>query len=56
MNSVLLRVSVGHGGLLAVLPPPVCVLPVRGGQDRPRGGQGDREDPQAAEEEREKGN
>lgn len=46
----------GHGGQLDVVPPHLRVLPVRGGEEGHRGGQGDQEDPQAAEEEGEKGN
>lgn len=46
----------GHGGLLDVVPPHLRVLPVRGGEAGHRCGQGDQKDPQAAEEEGEKGN
>lgn len=35
--------------------PHLRVLPVRGGEEDPRGGQGDPEDPQAAEDEGEEG-
>lgn len=45
----------GHGLLLAVVLPHLRVLPVRGGEEDRRRGQGDPEDPQAAEEEGEKG-
>lgn len=44
-----------HGGLLGVVAPHLRVLPVRGGEEDPRGGQGDPEDPQAAEDEGEEG-
>lgn len=46
---------VGHGGLLDVVPPRLRLLPVRGGEEEHRGGQGDQEGPQAAEEEGEEG-
>lgn len=42
---------VGHGGLPDVVPPRLRVLPVRGGEEEYRRGQGDQEGPQAAEEE-----
>lgn len=42
---------VGHGGLPDVVPPCLRVLPVRGGEEEHRRGQGDQEGPQAAEEE-----
>lgn len=42
---------VGHGGLPDVVPPRLRVLPVRGGEEEHRRGQGDQEGPQAAEEE-----
>lgn len=41
----------GHGGVLDVVPPHLRVLPVRGGEEEHRRGQGDQEGPQAAEEE-----
>lgn len=41
--------------LLAVVPPHLSVLPVRGGEEDRGRGQGDQEDPQAAEEEGEEG-
>lgn len=46
----------GHGGLLAVVPPHLSLLSVRGGEKDHRCGQRDQEDPQAAEEEGETGN
>lgn len=47
--------GLGHGGLLAVLPADLRLLPVRGREEDHGCGQGDREDPQAAEEEGAKG-
>lgn len=38
-----------------MVPPHLRVLPVRGGEEDPRRGQGDPEDPQAAEDEGEEG-
>ena len=43
-----------HGGLLEVVPPHLRVLSVRRGEEDHRCGQGDQEDPNAAEEEGEK--
>lgn len=53
--TVALGCVVSHGRLQDVVPPRLRVLPVRGGEEEHRGGQGDQEGPQAAEEEGEEG-
>lgn len=53
--TVALRCVVGHGRLLVVVPPRLRLLPVRGGEEEHRGGQGDQEGPPTAEKEGEEG-
>lgn len=53
-NICVLR-SLGHGRVLAVVPPHLYVLPVRGGEEDCGCGQRDQEDPGQAEEEGEEG-